>query len=202
MAAPWRWAHNPQQLATLISSLCSACTWLPERPTDACLQDPVKLQSKHYAFWTVPHSRGQGLDSIVLMMGKASTDISATSHVEWAKCDDGPTLPKGHSRLPQCSSHAAHEQIVAVALMISILACNDIILNWTQFVQVASAAQHTDSHAETSHIYLVMADHMLDSKCSLRGFGRIASWNRNISHCSQAAGDSLQPCKADNCVAG
>ena len=61
-----------------------------------------------------------------------------------------------------------------------------------QWAVIYRAHMH-GTHAQ--HTYLMMAAHMLDSKCSLRGFGRIASWNRNISHCSQAAADSLQPCR-------
>lgn len=131
LAAPWRWAHTPQHLATVISSLCSACTWLPERPTNACLQCPVKLQSKHYAFRTFPDSRGQVLDGIVLHDEKRVSKICRTSYVDWATCDGGPTLPQGHSRLSHCSPHAAHELTMAINMAISILACNDIVTNWT-----------------------------------------------------------------------
>lgn len=49
--------------------------------------------------------------------------------------------------------------------------------------------------------YLTMADHMRESKCSLKGFGRNACSNRNISHCSQAVGSSLQSMRihAEDC---
>ena len=54
---------------------------------------------------------------------------------------------------------------------------------------------YTYQAAAGAATYLMMADHTLDSKCSLVGFGRIACWNRNISHRSQAPGDSLRSCR-------